>query len=395
MSADAAAPMIDLIDPAVQQDPFDHYARLRAAGPVHRLHAGTAAPTFVVAGYEEARAVLGDPRTFSSRVLPLPVMLFLDPPDHDRIRRTVSRAFTPRAIGALEPRIAAIATELVREFVDGGSGDVVAGLSGRLPVYVIGEVLGVPTEDWEQLRAWSDATVRALSVRAGADGDDAAAAVAGAMALHTYLDGVADRYRSQPSETIAGQLVALEATGEIDRAELVGFLQLMFVAGHETTAALLTRAIELLAADPTLFARVKDDRALVTALVEEVLRTYGPLQRLFRIATVDTEIAGLPVPAGASVVVLLGSASRDDTRFQAGDAFDLDAADTAHLAFGQGIHFCLGAPLARLEARIALDSLLDAVASIELVPDRVPERFFGGTTSELQTTSLWITAVAP
>jgi cytochrome P450 len=387
-------PPFDLVDPAVQQDPFDSYAALRDTGSIHLLDPDAPSPTYVVSGYEAARAVLGDPLMFSSRLLPLPVMLFLDPPDHDRIRRTVARAFTPKAVSALEPRIDAIATELIDAFVTASGGDLVTGVSGRLPVYVIGEVLGVPTDDWEQLRAWSEATVRALAGQAGSDGADTSAALEGAIALHGYLDGVVERYHAEPSDTIAGQLAAFEQAGELDRAELVGFLQLMFVAGHETTAALLAHIVELFATDEALFARVRADVDLVPALVEEALRTHGPLQRLFRIATADAVVDGVEVPAGSTLVVLIGSASRDEARFRAGDRFDLDAADAAHLAFGHGIHHCLGAPLARLEARVAVTRFVRAVGSVALLPDRPPTRFSGGTTSELQTTSLWV-AVTP
>jgi cytochrome P450 len=248
-------------------------------------------------------------------------------------------------------------------------------------------MLGVPTEDWEQLREWSDATVQTLSAVLG---DDDPTAGAGALALHAYLDDVADRYRLQPNDSIAGRLVMFETDGEISRDELVGFLHLMFVAGHETTAALLAHTLERFATDPDLLRKVGEDRELVGPLIEEMLRIYSSLQRVFRIATADTEIAGVDVPAGSTVVVLLGAANRDDRRFAAGDQIDLDAADTAHLAFGQGIHHCLGAPLARLEARVAINRILDAVSAVRLDPDHRIDRFVGGSTSELLTTALWL-----
>jgi cytochrome P450 len=313
------------------------------------------------------------------------VLLFLDPPDHDRIRRTASRAFTARAISDLEPRIAVIADELIDAFVAQGGGDAVAEFTGRLPVYVIGEVLGVPTADWEQLRGWSDATVRALG------GDPAPEAAEGAAALHRYLDSIAVANVGAPSDSIIGRLVALEQTEEISHSELIGFLQLLFVAGHETTAALLCRAVELLATDPGLLADVRADPTRIESLVEEVLRTYGPLQRVFRVATAEAEIGGVSVPAGAIVIVLLGAGSRDTGHFPSGDELNLDAADSAHLAFGHGIHFCLGAPLARLEARVAIQRFTAAVARVALEPNRPPVRFVGGTSSELQTTSLFVT----
>jgi cytochrome P450 len=377
----------DLFDPTVQQRPFEAYTGLRDRGAVELVDPTASPLTFVVSHYESARAVLRDPQTFSSRVLPAPAMLFLDPPDHDRIRRTINRAFTPRSIATLEPRIGEIASALIEPYVAGGGGDFIAAVAGRLPVYVIGEMLGVPTNDWEQLREWSEATVHTL---AAVLGDVDPAAISSSMALHAYLDEVAARYRAEPNDTIAGRLVTFETDGEISRDELVSFLLLMFVAGHETTAALLAHTLERLATDPALLKTVEEDRELVGPLIEEMLRTCSSLQRVFRVATTDTEIAGVDIPAGSTVVVLIGAANRDNRRFAAGDQIDLDAADAAHLAFGQGIHHCLGAPLARLEARVAINRILDTVSAIRLDPDHRIDRFIGGSTSELLTTALWL-----
>ena len=377
----------DLFEPAAQQRPFPAYAGLRHEGGVHVADPSASPLTFVVSRYEAARVVLGDPSTFSSRVRPSPIILFLDPPDHDRIRRTISRAFTPRRIVGLEPRIDEIATALIEPYVAAGGGDFVADVAGRLPVYVIGEVLGIPTDDWEQLRRWSEATVRALAV---APDDVTHPFVLGAMALQRYLGEVADRCRAEPDDSITSQLVSFASAGEITDEELVGFLQLMFVAGHETTTALLAHTLELFAGDPAIFTTVREHPELVGALVDEVLRTFSPLQRVFRVATVDTQIAGIHVPAGSNVVVLIGAANRDDQRFPGGDHIDLDAAETVHLAFGHGIHYCLGAPLARLEAVVAIRRLIERVGAVRLDTRHPLERFAGGTTSELLTTSLWL-----
>jgi cytochrome P450 len=201
---------------------------------------------------------------------------------------------------------------------------------------------------------------------------------------------VADRYRTEPDDSIANRLVMFESEGKISNDELVGFLQLMFVAGHETTTALLAHTFEYLSNDPDLFATVSDDRDLVGPLIEEMLRTYAPLQRLFRVAVADTEIAGVEIPKGISVVVLVGSANRDARRFGAGDSLDLPSADTAHLVFGLGFHHCLGAPLARLEAHVAINQILDRASAIRLDPSHSVARFGGGSTSELQTNELWL-----
>jgi len=384
----------DLFDPDVQRWPFDTYASLRQLGPVRRLGAvdESAPPTFVISRFDEASEVLRDHRRFSSKILPLPVMLFLDPPEHDRIRQTVSRAFTPRAVDTLEPRVAAIASQLVAAFVAGGFDDVVDGLTGILPVSVIGEVLGVPVTDWARLREWSHATVRSLAA-AGAPGDEAQAAMAGALSLHQYLSDLVDNLAPSEDGTIAQRLVAAQGREEIDRAELIGFLQFLFVAGHETTTALLSHVIEVLARDTELQSLVRSERSLLGPLIEEVLRTTGPLQRLFRVAIEDVTVGGTTMPAGSTVVVLIGSANRDDRQFPAGDDLDLSAADRSHVAFGKGVHYCLGAPLARLESRLAINRLLDALGPFVLDPSRPPRRFAGGTTSELQTEALWIIPV--
>jgi cytochrome P450 len=371
----------------VQRRPFDTYARLRGRGAVLVLDQPVSPRTFVVSDYESARVVLADPRRFSSRVRPFPVMLFLDPPDHDRIRGTIARAFTPRAIAGLEPRVTEIATALVEPYVAMGGGDFVADVAGRLPVAVIGEVLGVPTGDWEQLREWSEATVQSLSIAPGVDGDHF---LAQALALQRYLGEVADSRAVKPNDSIASRLLEFEQAGEISRDELVGFLQLMFVAGHETTTALLAHTMELLAGDPALLSTVRGNTELVEPLIEEVLRTFSPLQRVFRVSTTDSEIAGVHIPAGSDVVVLLGAANRDDRRFVAGDHLELDAADAAHLAFGHGIHHCLGASLARLEGRVAINRIVESVSSVQLDMNHPVARFAGGTTSELLTTSLWL-----
>jgi cytochrome P450 len=376
-----------VFNPAVQQRPFDAYADLRDRGAVEVADPSASQLTFLVSHYDSVRAVLRDPRAFSSRVLPRPVMLFLDPPDHDRIRRTINRAFTPRNIATLEARIDEIAAALIGPYVAAGGGDFIAEVAGRLPVYVIGEMLGVPTDDWERLRHWSEATMRTLSAVLGELEPDTFEA---AMALHTYLAEVAERYRSDPDDSIASQLVTFQSAGEISHDELVGFLQLMFVAGHETTTALLAHTVEYLATDSDLFTTVAGNRDLVAPLIEEMLRMYAPLQRVFRVAVDDTELGGVQIPAGSNVVVLVGAANRDHRRFAAGDRLDLSAADTAHLAFGQGIHHCLGAPLARLEARVAISRILDRASGVRLDPTRPIVRFVGGSTSELQTSALWL-----
>jgi len=376
-----------LFDTEVQKRPFEAYSALRDRGAVEVIDPAASPLTFVISQYDAVRAVLRDPHTFSSRVLDTPALLFLDPPDHDRIRHTVNRAFTPRNIALLEPSIDEIASSLIGPYVAAGGGNFITEVAGRLPVYVIGAMLGVPTDDWEQLNEWSDATMRTMSAVLG---EAEPGAVDASLALYTYLGKVADRYRSAPNDSIASRLVAFESDGEISNDELVIFLQMMFVAGHATTTALLAHTLECLATGSDMFATVAENRDLVGPLIEEMLRMYAPLQRVFRVAATDTELAGVRIPAGSNVVVIVGAANRDDRRFAAGDRIDLSAADTAHLAFGQGIHHCLGAPLARLEARVAIDRILDLAGAVRLDPAHPIVRFSGGSMSPLKTTALWL-----
>jgi cytochrome P450 len=310
-----------------------------------------------------------------------------NPPDHDRIRRTVSRVFTPPRIAGLEPRIEQIASELVQGYAAAGGGEFIEAVAGRLPVYVIGEMLGIPTDDWEQIREWSEAALRGLSAVLG---DPDPSTLGGAVGLHAYLGEIADGRAAEPDESLASRLVEFEQAGEINREELVGFLALMFVAGHETTSALLAHTLERLAGDPDLLTTLQADPDLIGPFVEEMLRTYSPLQRVFRVATSDTQVEGVDIPAGSTVVVLIGAGNRDGARFPAGDDIDLTAPDTGHMAFGQGIHYCLGAPLARLEARIAIRQIIESVSEIRLDPNHPVVRFSGGSTSELNTTELWL-----
>ena len=382
----------DPLDAAVQADPFAHYAWLREQAPVFRAPWRKNATLYVLSRHEDVVAALKDPATYSSQVAPAPILMFKDPPDHTRLRRTLQRAFTPRAIEELAPRVEEIATALAASFVASGGGDVVDAFAHPLPAMVIGEMLGVHAERGQDLRRWSDDTIRALGGGIDLDEEALASARQGAASLFALLQSVLDGHRERGGASIGAALARLAAEGELTDGEALFFAQFLFVAGHETTTSLLASGAELLARDPVLLARLRRSPELMPAFIEEVLRTRPSLHRLFRVTTREVTLHDTTIPAGAPVLLLLGAANRDQRRFAAGDAFDLDADASGQLAFGWGIHVCLGAPLARLEGRIGFRALLEHAARLGIDATRPPVPIVGGTTSEFGWRALYLHA---
>ena len=384
------APAFDLLDPALQVDPFAAYAQLRDDAPVYVAAGRKGEPVYVLSRHDDVARALKDPQTFSSQVAPAPILMFMDPPAHTRLRGTLARAFTPRAIDALAPRVEALARELYDPYLSAGGGDFIDAFAHPLPALVIGEMLGVPADRRRALRQWSDDSIRALGGGIGLSMHERAAARAGAMQLFAVLQAVLDGYREQPGDTIGGELARLTTDGELTAEEALFFSQFLFVAGHETTTSLFGCGAELLASQPALFARLRAQPALVPRFVEEVLRRTPPLHRLFRRTTRAVALHGVTIPAGAAVLLLLGAANRDPRRFAAADTADLDADPSGQLAFGGGIHMCLGAPLARLEGRIGFQLLLERTARIALDAAHRPVPITGGTTSEFGWRALYL-----
>ncbi len=376
------AALFDLFDPGLQSDPFRTYGRLRDAAPVHVTVGRRGEPVYVLSRYEDVTRALKDVQTFSSQVAPAPILMFKDPPDHTRLRRMLARAFTPRAIEALAPRIAALAGALYEPYLAAGGGDFVDAFAHPLPALVIGEMLGVPVNRRSELRRWSDDTIRALGGGVGLSRDERVAAREGAMQLYALLHGVLEGQRARPDKTIGGALARMTVDGELTVEEALYFSQFLFVAGHETTTALFACGAALLADEPALLEELRRQPALVTRFVEEVLRTTPPLHRLFRRTRCAVQVHDTTIPADTSVVLLIGAANRDARRFDAGDAVSLEADPSGHLAFGSGIHMCLGAPLARLEGRIGFELLVACTARLRRDPASSAEPITGGTTSE-------------
>jgi hypothetical protein len=280
------------------------------------------------------------------------VIVTADPPRHTHLRQLVNRAFTPRTVAQLRPRIEEIVASLL-EGLPGKTFDVVTSFTTPLPVTVIAELLGIPTKDRADFKRWSDALVGTFEQEFGAFNPQVAEMVA-------YLAQAYAQRRVTPSEDLMSSLLEAEIEGEkLNDAELLAFAVILLVAGNETTTNLLGNLLNVLVERPDLWAQLREHRDLVPAAVEEVLRFDSPVQVLGRATTREVDLHGTIIPPHSRILVAFGSANRDAREWEAGDEFRLDRQLSRHMAFGHGIHYCLGAPLARLEAEVALGALLD------------------------------------
>ena len=372
--------------PSFQNNPYPAYASLRASEPVHF---SPALQAWVLTGYEDCALVLRDDETFSSssdsasgqlaqvlqqqrREFPLgetPTVLNSDPPVHTRLRTLLNRAFTPRAIEGLRPRIEEIAASLLDDAdAPGGRFDVATGFAQPLPIIVIAELLGVPPEDRDRFKRWSVAIARATDVLNTPAILDAARAAT--RELIACMDEVVAQRRRAPEADILTALSRAEEEGErLSHDELLAFSILLLLAGHETTSNLIGNGLLALAARPELVARLRADRSLLPSAIEELLRYDSSVQGVVRFARRRTELGGRTIEQGAALLPLVGAANRDPAQFANPDELDIERSPNRHLAFGRGIHFCLGAPLARLEGEIALAALLDRFPELRVAED--------------------------
>lgn len=353
------------------EDPHPVYRHLRDHAPLYR---NDALDFWALSRFRDVLDASLDWQTYSSaegttleRMDPrlfeiTPMMIFLDPPRHDRLRRLVSRAFTPRRVAELEPFVRETVRSLLGPLRAAGGGDFVREFSAPLPMEVIFTMLGVPSADRRRLRGWMD---RALE----RDRDTPvlpARAIEASIELHRYWFELVAELRRQPNTGLVSALLDVEVEADdggatrLSDGEIVGFCALLGAAGNETVTKLLANAAVLFARHPAEWAKVRADEAAVPGAIEEVLRYTSPSQYQGRTVTRDVEWHGARVPAGSRILLLTGSANRDEREFPDADRFDVERRIATALGFGHGIHFCLGASLARLEARVALEELARA-----------------------------------
>ena len=369
--------------PRVYHNPYPTYTALRTKDPVHW---GILVESWVCSRYADIDAILRDHKRFSndprtrrtSRARRAAVassddtnMLFADPPDHTRLRALVSKAFTPQAIEALAPRIALIMESLLDSITPGTTFDVMETIAYPLPVIVIAELLGVPPEDRAQFKVWSDRRARALEPTITPREREAAAQAA--VELDAYFRGIIDFRRKEPQDDLISALVAVEEAGDrLSEREMVSMLRLLLVAGNETTTNLIGNGLLALLQHPKQLHVLRENPELMPTAVEELLRYDTPVQVDARTALEELEIGGRHVAPGQGMLLLLGAANHDPEIFHDPEQLDITRTGTSNLSFGRGIHHCLGAPLARLEARIAFGMLLERFAGLELMTEQPP-----------------------
>lgn len=356
-------------------NPYPWYAAMRSTAPVHVNDRGVVNAF----GYEQVQRALSDHTHFSSNFSgehdpdnPIGASLIsTDPPRHRDLRALVSQAFTPRMIERLSPRIQEIASALLDAVAGGGSMDVVADFAYPLPVIVIAEMMGIPAEHRDRFKRWSDAVVTG-SHEIETSGADAVLGGDPQKEMAAYFMSLMRERRAKPGDDLISGLLAAQIDGQhLSEVELMGFCVLLLVAGNETTTNLITSAIQCFLEAPELFRELREHPEALPAAIEEVLRYRSPVQSMYRVCVKDTQLGDVSVRAGQPVVAWIGSANRDEAQFARADRFDIARDPNRHIAFGHGIHFCLGAPLARLEARIALKELLSRFADFALVPGAV------------------------
>jgi hypothetical protein len=371
--------LFDPFTPEFHADPYPFYRRLRSAAPVYQTPMGF----WVLTRYDDVVTVLRDPRYGREGFEQLLAaaygedreggrlprsMLFRDPPDHTRLRALVSKAFTPRVIEGMRAHIQTIVDRLLDRVQGAGGMDVIADLAYPLPVTVISEMLGVPLEDHGAIRQWSSDVARSLdAIGIPTDSDIAARGRVARQALGDYFRRLLPERRQHPRDDLLSLLITAEEQGDtLTEGELLATCILLFIAGHETTVNLIGNGLLALLHHPDQLRRLAGDPALVPTAVEELLRYDSPVQRTARITNADVEIGGHPIGKGSMVVAAIGAANRDPAQFADPDRLDITRRDNRHVAFGFGIHFCLGAPLARVEGQIALGTLLRRMPALAM-----------------------------
>jgi cytochrome P450 len=380
----------DPADPRMRTDPYPVYEELREKAPYH--HDKFGAPVFT--RFADCEAILRNPKTSSDfrnstefekmqadgAALPMidsledgRPFLFLDPPDHTRLRGLVSKAFTPRVVENLRPRVQELVDSLLDAAIERGSLEVIEEFAYPLPVVVISEMLGVPAEDHEQFKGWSRVLARALDPEYMATQEQINERMGAFMEFAQYFFGLFAARRADPRDDMITALVQAEEEGDkLTESELLSTCILLLVAGHETTVNLIGNGALALLRNPDQAELWRKDPSptLARGAIEEFLRYDPPVQLTGRIALTDLEVGGHPVVKGEQAILLIGSANRDPEQFPDADRLDITRADNRHLAFGFGIHHCLGAPLARIEGQMALKGFVDRLPNAHLTVEQ-------------------------
>ena len=370
---------INLFDPNVRADPYPSYARMRLDAPIQKIQPGD---FWAVSRAADVEFVLKNSKIFTSGFEPFfkpdwlphnPIgdsMVTKEGPAHAKLRALVSRAFTPRALGRLEPRIRARCVEVAERLAVGREGDFIDELCMRLPGLVIADILGLDQQLLGEFKRWVGHLAAVSPVYPG---DAAAEAIRTSVReLEGYFAEVVAARRLAPRDDTVSDLIAAEVDGHVlTDAEIVSFLFLMLPAGFETTMHFFSNALLDFDRRPDMFTRLREDPAQIPAYVEEMLRKEPPVHSIFRLTAVDTELGGVPLPRGSMVMILLGSANHDPARFAEPEHFDPARDSQGGFAFGHGIHYCLGAALARLEVRIMLEELAARFVRFEKLPGEI------------------------
>ncbi len=381
-----------LLTPVYLANPYQFYHQLRSEAPVYWSEAMGA---WLLTRYSDAEAALRDPRLISGtrisaavKQLPDAVqpemqalqnhistwMGFVDPPDHTRLRALVSNAFTPRMIRDLRPQIQAIVNDLLDRVQEAGEMDVIADFAFPLPAIVIAEMLGLPPEDRDQFKQWSN-DIMAFLGTGRPRLDVARHAQKGVYALKGYLRNIFTQRRQRPRDDLISALLVVEEEGDrLSEEEMFGMCVFLLVAGHETTLSLIGNGLLALLRNPDQRRTLQADPALIDTAVEEFLRYDSPIQHQTRVAREDFKLDGQQIRQGQRVLPMLGAANRDPAQFPDPDRLDICRQPNPHLAFGYGIHFCLGAPLARLEGKIAIDTVLRRMPALQLMTESLTWR---------------------